>query len=142
MNADYLRSDAIVDCVSYAKIEVVIDNIMGKARERLDRDMPDDIGIVWKAIAALVCERFERVVKDCMEPAVMDVIDDAVTTALKDNDAPELSDLVDLDDSSGKQIGRMLSDVTYMEQEAFFRGLLDGLDQATLANLHAELLRR
>lgn len=139
---NYIRADSIVDCVSDAKIAVILDNMMVKVRDRLDREMPDEVGIIWKVIAEPICSRVELFAADYLEPGIRDVIDDAVMRAGAEGEDPHLTDLVDLDDANGRELGEKLAEECHIKRVAFFRGLLDGMTPEALTDLQAEIVRR
>lgn len=138
---NYIRADSVIDCVSDAKVDLVVNNALEKLRERLDREMPDHIGIVWKSIAGIVHERVSETIAERIGAGIADIIDDAVMRAGAEGEDPHLTDLVDLDDANGRELGAKIAEESYDTRVKFFRGLLDGLTPDALTDIQAEIVR-
>lgn len=76
------------------------------------------------------------------EGAMADAVAKAVDDAVGDQPELRLSDLANLTDASGREIGAMVSEAPHLHRQIFLRGLIDGLDAYALNDLHAELARR
>lgn len=87
-----------------------------------------------KGVVDVILEQVESVVADAIAKATERVASEAPDI--------KMSDLTDLSDDCGREIGAVLSEADHLSRITFFRGLLDSLDRTALDDLQAEIVRR
>lgn len=138
---DYIRKSDVIDCISSAKAAVESDFLAVRARKELDKQMPDEIGIVWKAIADKVCGHVEDAISDNMVAVAERIVEDSLATIAKDHIPPTMSDIFGCTDADGCDTAELVNSANSLQQVMFLRAFVGRLSPEALTALHGEMVR-
>lgn len=137
----YLDSETLLEHLSDPQISVEADTLEGKIRERLNAVMPDEIGIVWRAIEDVTCKAINEALQTGLGATVETCMDGAIVAAMSD-DPPSAAEILEPSDAGGQEVGEMISSLDAGSRHDFLRGMLDRLDKTALDDLAALVMSK